>query len=392
MRLNKRTGLLAAIFALAWLAACGGGSSGGGNGSTGGNAYVAIPEANAVASYRVSSGSGDLKAVLGSPFKGGTSPISLVVHPSGKYVYTANQGGNDISLYAVNPNTGELTEVLPRTPAGLNPTSLAMDSGGDLLFVVNQTSNTISVYSISSSDGSLKEAAGSPFATGSRPVALALSPSGKFLYVASSNLPRVFGYSVTSGTGGLQAINGSPFAVGNGPTALVVDPSEHFVYVTNFIDNTVSGLTIDPGSGALATALDSPFVAGTGPISVTVHPTGKFLYVTNISSNNVSYIPLIPARCDPQRSHRLSRQGPDRYRRRSTPRARFSTFVISLPKTSPSSRSISRRGDFPAVPSRPPATWLRRPSYLRSEWGVTGVAAGDSPATVSPGATSLWLE
>ncbi len=146
MRLNKRTGLLAATFALAWLAGCGGGGSGSGKGSAGGNAYVAVPEANAVASYRVSSGSGNLKAVLGSPFVGGRSPISLVVHPSGKYVYTANQGGNDISLYAVNSNTGELTEVLPRTPAGLNPTSLAMDAGGDLLFVANQTSNTISVY------------------------------------------------------------------------------------------------------------------------------------------------------------------------------------------------------------------------------------------------------
>ena len=125
--------------------------------------------------------------MLGSPFSGGTSPISIAVHPSGKFVYTANQGGSDVSLFTINSDTGELTEVLPRTLAGLNPTSLALSSGGDLLFVANQTSNTVSVFTVSSSNGTLTEAAGSPFATGSRPVALALSPSGKFLYVASSN-------------------------------------------------------------------------------------------------------------------------------------------------------------------------------------------------------------
>ena len=113
-------------------------------------------------------------------------------------------------MFTVNSNTGELSEVMPRTPAGLNPSSLVMDSGGDLIFVANKTSNTISVYSVSSSDGSLTEVAGSPFPTGARPVALALAPSGKFLYVASGNLPLVFGYSVAAGTGSLLAVPNSP--------------------------------------------------------------------------------------------------------------------------------------------------------------------------------------
>jgi 6-phosphogluconolactonase len=287
MILNRKTALLAAILALAPIMGCGGSSSGATTPSNGGNAYVAVPEANGVASYRVDTGSGDLKAVLGSPFAGGTSPISIVVHPSGKFIYAANQGGNDVSLFTVNNSTGQLTEVLPRAMAGLNPSSLALGSGGTLLFAANLTSNSISVYSVNSTNGTLTAVAGSPFPTGSRPVALAVSPSGKFLYVACSSLPQVFGYTVASG-GSLQSITGSPFAVGNGPSSLVVTPSEHFLYVANFIDDTVSGLNIDPTTGALTEALDSPFTAGTGPFAVTVDPTGATLYVTNISSNNVS--------------------------------------------------------------------------------------------------------
>ena len=115
MILIRRTGLLGATFALAWLAGCGG-SSGGGSGS-GRNAYVAVPQGNAIAAFRVDS-SGDLTRVLGSPFAGGTSPAAIAVHPSGKFVYAANQGGNDVSMFTINSNTGELNEVMPRTPAG----------------------------------------------------------------------------------------------------------------------------------------------------------------------------------------------------------------------------------------------------------------------------------
>jgi hypothetical protein len=126
MRVNGRAGLLGTTlilaWALAWLASCGGGSGNGGRGAAGRNAFLAVPQANAIAAYRVDTSSGSFKSVLGSPFSGGTSPISIAVHPSGKFVYAANQSGNDISLFKVDSNTGELTEVLPRTAAGVHAT------------------------------------------------------------------------------------------------------------------------------------------------------------------------------------------------------------------------------------------------------------------------------
>ena len=167
--------------------------------------------------------SGNLKSVLGSPFLGGTSPISIAVHPSGKFIYAANQGSNDISLFNIDSNSGELTEALPRTPAGLNPTFMVMDSGGTLIFVANQTSNNVSVYSISASDGTLTAISGSPFPTGARPVTLALTPSGQFLYVGSGNLAGVFAHSVAAGV--LSPVPGSPFAVESPPFAMAIDPS-----------------------------------------------------------------------------------------------------------------------------------------------------------------------
>src|SRR5258708_34939735 len=118
MILINRTGLLFAVAALAWLASCGSsGSSSGTTPSAGGNAYVVVPEANAVASYRVSSGSGDLKAVLGSPFSGGTSAIPISAPPSGKFVFISNQGGGVNLADRGHNEKRERTGVMPRHPA-----------------------------------------------------------------------------------------------------------------------------------------------------------------------------------------------------------------------------------------------------------------------------------
>src|SRR5229473_607076 len=138
-------------------------------------AYVTLPGSNGVAGFRVNNHSGHLTGIFGSPFSTGASPASIWVHPSNKFVYVANQSEGDISLLKIDSRSGALTEIMPRTPAGITPVSLVMDSGGNFLFVANETSGTISVYSIDSSSGSLTETSGSPFATNPTPVALMLT-------------------------------------------------------------------------------------------------------------------------------------------------------------------------------------------------------------------------
>jgi 6-phosphogluconolactonase len=254
-------------------------------------AYVTLPSVNGIAAFRVNSHTGLMTRVIGSPFAVGASPVSIVVHPSEKFVYVANQGENNISLFTIDNETAELHEVNPRTPTGFSPVALAMDSGGTLLFAANAITDNVSAYSIKSSDGTLSQVAGSPFPTGSRPVAMAIAPSGKFLYVASANLAAIFAYANASGA--LQIIAGSPFAVGSGPLSLAVDPGEHFLYVANSSSNTISVLSIDDNSGALTQIPDSPFstttsTTTTSPVSLVIHPNGKFLYVANFATDNVS--------------------------------------------------------------------------------------------------------
>jgi 6-phosphogluconolactonase (cycloisomerase 2 family) len=253
---SKRTFLVFIAMGLASLAGCGSSSTH--------TAYVTLPNLNAVAAYRINNSSAKFTTIVGSPFPAGNSPSSVVVHPSGRFVYVSNRIDNTISLFTIDSAIGSLKEVLPRTPAGLTPGFLVMDAPGNFLFALNQVSSSVSVYSINSGSGALTAVAGAPFATAPNPVALAIAPSGKFLYVLNANLSAVFAYTISSGV--LQPIAGLPAQVGNGALAITVDPAETFVYVANATDSTVSVLGINSSGGALTLLDPADRGRGFGPV------------------------------------------------------------------------------------------------------------------------------
>lgn len=259
------------------------------------NAYVTLPTTNRLLAYRIHNNNGELAQPFGGSFLTGDSPSAVAIHPNNRWVYVANSGENDISLFTVDSSSGSLKEVLPRVSTSLRPSSLAIDPAGSFLYVVNIGFNQVSSYSIDSGKGTLTQVAGSLVTTGLSPAAIAVTPSGKFVYVPNTNSDSISGYTVSSGT--LVPMVGSPFPAGRGPFAITVDPAEHFVYVTNTADSTISVLSIDPVTGILTNIVGSPFNVmqinntgtATGAVSISVHPSGTLLYVANQIAGNVSF-------------------------------------------------------------------------------------------------------
>ena len=83
-------------------------------------------------SYSVDATTGAL-AVIGAPTPTGVSPHAIVGfevgsgRAQGRYVFVANEGSNDVSAFAVDVTTGELTAV-PGSPfpAGTDPQAMAL--------------------------------------------------------------------------------------------------------------------------------------------------------------------------------------------------------------------------------------------------------------------------
>src|SRR5882672_1415924 len=256
--------------------------------------YATIPVANQIVVYREDPNSGVLTQISGSPYSVGQGARSLVLHPSGKFLYVANpgQGGtaeNDISLFTIAKD-GTLTEVTPRTPvapAASLPQLLVMDSAGAFLYVMNTGSNNISVFSIDSGSGALTQVVGSPFGIGAAPLNMLLAPSGNFLYVSLASQPNglIATYSLTAGQ---LTLLGTASTAGINPYGLAIDATGSHLFAANSTSNSIAVFTID-SSGLLAQVQGSPINDGyNDPVAMIFDPSGKYLYVANEVSNNVA--------------------------------------------------------------------------------------------------------
>jgi len=152
----------------------------------------------------------------------GANPDGLVINPGGTYLYVANSApDNSISEFAINSD-GSLTE-LSGSPIGetfTSPVALLVDNSGKYLFVANEGSNNVAGYSIDS-DGGLTILSSSPFGTNSQPSFIASDPGGNYLFVgnqASSAMIQSFNLATSSGT--LTTVQS--YSVGNAPTSIAL--------------------------------------------------------------------------------------------------------------------------------------------------------------------------
>jgi YD repeat-containing protein len=216
-----------------------------------------------------------------------TASATLIVRSSSatnipRFAFAPNSNDDTISVYVVNPATGQLRAngyVVEAT--GSKPVAVALDPTGKFLFVANSGLNTVAAYTINATNGALTPVAGSPFAAGFTPTAVVVSPTADFVYVVNSGDNTTWGFAFDPTSGVLTAVPGSPFAVGTKPNSAVVDNTGQFLYVTNSSDGTISAFTISSGTGSLMPVVGSPFAAGTNPLGITIDPSNTFVLVTN---------------------------------------------------------------------------------------------------------------
>jgi 6-phosphogluconolactonase (cycloisomerase 2 family) len=251
--------------------------------------YAAIPASNEIVAYREDPNSGVLTQLTGSPMSAGQAVQSIVIHPSKKFLYAANSGEGDVSLFTIS-SAGALTEITPRTTVGTAPTLLAMDSAGGFLYVGNAGSNNISVFSMASGTGALTPV-GSPFPIGMTPLNMRLSPSGGVLYVTGQGQTTGFieAFALVQGVPQTPGISGSPFATGRNPYGLVIAPGGGFLYTANTLDNSISEFTINATDGSLSPISGSPIgETYSGPVVLFIDKSGAYMYVANQGSTNLA--------------------------------------------------------------------------------------------------------
>lgn len=83
------------------------------------------------------------------------SASEILVHPSGKWVYSANRGHDSVSVFKVNDKDGSLTRIQLEPIRGAWPRNIQMDPKGNWLLAAGADSHTLSAFSIHPDKGTL---------------------------------------------------------------------------------------------------------------------------------------------------------------------------------------------------------------------------------------------
>jgi len=119
-------------------------------GNDGRHAYLTSELAATVTVFAYHDGRMNIEQVekLAEPgFKGTQAAAALHLSPDGRFLYVSNRGdANDISIFAVDGDSGKLRRVGRQSSLGKAPREFAIDPTGQWLIVGNQNSDTAFVF------------------------------------------------------------------------------------------------------------------------------------------------------------------------------------------------------------------------------------------------------
>jgi len=126
-------------------------------------AYAVCEMGSSVAVFSYDPAKGSLTPVqtisnLPSDFKGVNNSAEIEVDRSGRFLYASNRGNDSITVFAIDPVKGTLTNVQVVPTQGNMPRNFAIDPTGKYLIAANQKSNNMVVFAIDPKDGQLKPA------------------------------------------------------------------------------------------------------------------------------------------------------------------------------------------------------------------------------------------
>lgn len=163
------------------------------------------------------------------PAAGGSS--TATVSPGGNFLFSVDSVTSSLDAFAISSGGASLTEITASPySVPFNPYSLVVHPSGNFLYVVNenqpyqtndqpsQYDGSISAFTIDPGSGALTAVTGSPFGAGINPLAVVVDPTGSFAYTTSTvysqgytGAAQILGYSISPSTGALTPFPGAPW-------------------------------------------------------------------------------------------------------------------------------------------------------------------------------------
>ncbi|MBU52247.1 MAG: hypothetical protein CL920_26430 [Deltaproteobacteria bacterium] len=243
--------------------------------------------------YEVDTTNGQLKRL--HQHQGGALMRFLSFHPKKTHVYAVS--GNKVQSFKINQKTGALS-FLNEAKSGEFGTHLEVDHTGRFVFVASYGGNQVSMLPIKA-NGRVSAATfqkggqnNTSFCVKAHQVRV--HPSNKFVYVPCLGSDYILRFAFDAATGTLTQKGKHSVIKGAGPRHMDFHPTQPWAYVVNELDSSVVVFDVNTNNGALTqkqTVRTLPLQVSAPSKSSDIHvsPDGKYLYAINREPlNNVA--------------------------------------------------------------------------------------------------------
>lgn len=261
---------------------------------------------NSIVAARLDERTGRL-ASLG-PVANVERPTWLVAAPTGPYVYSVSEIGNDgasqarVHSFRADAATGALTPLNDVGSGGGGATHLALDAASATLFVANYGTGQVASLPVQA-DGRLGPAVSvlqdegsgpSPRQKGPHAHGIAVAPGGRAILVTDLGADRIFIERVDPVTHMMRAGDSPALAVksGSGPRHAAFVPHTNLVYVDSELTGEITGYRWNPATATLrplaTVSTSAPTYQGTrSAAELAASADGRFVYVSNRGEDTI---------------------------------------------------------------------------------------------------------
>ncbi|MFE6755942.1 lactonase family protein [Streptomyces sp. NPDC057684] len=239
------------------------------------------------------------RRVLGRQSTGGAGPCHLSVHPSGRWLLSANYLSGSVAVHpiAASGALGERTALVTHAkPApgpgqeGPHAHQIITSPDGRHVLAVDLGNDTVYTYRLDTTTGTLTQVSYASLRPGAGPRHLTFHPGGRFAYLANEvdNMVVVCAYDPP--TGRLTPGEPQPTGTGSGtsyPAQILVTADGGFAYLANRGHNSLTRYVIE-ADGARLRLLDTVPVGGDFPRHIAFSPDERLLFAANQKSGSVT--------------------------------------------------------------------------------------------------------
>ena len=269
-------------------------------------------KSGSVSAFAVDKSSGQLK-FLNAVSSEGAGPAYVAVHPSGRYVLSANYAGGSLTVLPVKPDgsLGAATDVFHPTgplnpgrasdnpPGNFDPSDhsashvhmVGFDPKGDYVIADEAGLDQILVFKLDQSSGKLTLASQTASLPGSAPRHFVFDPAGRLFYQLQEQDSMLTVYDFDPATGKLtrgQSVSALPkgFAGSGLASELLISKDGRHLYSANRLHDTITSFSADR-KGGIERLGEVPTGADT-PRSLALDPSGKFVFSLNQIGDSVT--------------------------------------------------------------------------------------------------------